>query len=51
LVNAAVAPLDERACIATQMDKNFSDQIEVLKQQFGNLPGVRLPKKFLKVLT
>jgi dihydrofolate reductase len=51
LVNAAVAPLDERACIVTQMDKNFSDQMEVMKQQFRNLPRVRLPKKFLKVLT
>ena len=51
LVNAAVALLDERACIVIQMDKNFSDQMEVMKQQFGNLPRVRFPKKFLKVLT
>jgi hypothetical protein len=51
LVNAAVALLDERACIVIQMNKNFSDQMEVMKQQFGNLPRVRFPKKFLKVLT
>jgi len=52
LVNAAVvAPLDERAGIIAQIEKNFADHMLVLSQQYGDLPGIRFPTKFLKILT
>jgi len=52
LVNSAVvAPLDRRADIITQIEKNFADHILVILQQYGGLPRIRLPTKFLKVLT
>jgi hypothetical protein len=52
LVNAAVvALLDERACIVIQIEKNFADHMLVISQQYGDLPGVRFPTKFLKILT
>jgi hypothetical protein len=51
LVNAAVAPLDERAGIITQIEKDFAEYMEVVSKQYGGLPRIRFAAKFLKVLT
>jgi len=51
LVNAAVAPLDERAGIITQIEKDFAEYMEVVSKQYGSLPRIRFAAKFLKVLT
>ena len=51
MVNAAVAPLDERAGIITQIEKDFAEYMEVVSKQYGSLPRIRFAAKFLKVLT
>jgi hypothetical protein len=53
LVTAAVAPLEERAGIITQIEKDFaeSEYMKVMSKQYGCLPRIRFPNEFLKILT
>ena len=53
LVNAAVAPLDERAGIIAQIEKDFTEPeyMEVMSKQYGGLPRIRFTIEFLQILT